>query len=57
MHKPQIRRPNSIIVVESALHDDEAFAIDPVNEAMPLRDASRPPALEIVFERLGLADA
>jgi hypothetical protein len=43
--------------VEHALHDQEAFAFDPADEAMLLGDPPGPPAFEIVIGRFGLADA
>ena len=45
----------SVIVVESALHDHEALAIHSIDESVLLGDSSRPPAFEIVFERLRFA--
>ena len=47
----------SIIVMESALHDEQAVSINFIDEPRLLGDSSRPPALEIVPERFGLADA
>ncbi len=45
-----------MIVVEPALHNQEAFSFHPVDEAVLLGDPPRPPAFEIVLKRLGLAD-
>ena len=55
MHASKDR--SSIIVMEPTLHDQQAFAFDFVDESMLLGNSSRPPALEIVPERFGLADA
>ena len=43
--------------MESALHDQEALSLHPVDESMLLGDSPGQPAVETVLERLWLADA
>jgi hypothetical protein len=40
----------SVVVVETALHDQDAVRFDFVDQSVLLGDAPRPPACEIVFE-------
>ena len=47
----------SVIVVEAALHDDQADSINFVNQPVLLGDSPGPPSLEIVPEWFRFANA
>ncbi len=51
------RRWHRLLVVEACLQDHQVVAVDEVDEAVFLGDASRPGAGQCVSELLGSADA